>query len=175
MAARKCLICGGSMAGFRSTKAKCCSKDCSVKWQNTKRAEERRAQGLADRQPCQHCGGPISDDRRFDSLYCSLACKKAVLDARWREKSPGYMRQYLYGVTPEQYETLMMTQGNACAICRSTEWKGKGNRPHVDHNHKTGAVRGLLCGPCNTGLGQFGDDPARLLAAVEYLRSAEPI
>lgn len=79
------------------------------------------------------------------------------------------MRQYLYGVTPEQYQALLDAQDDRCAVCRSDAWPGKDNRPHVDHDHATGAVRGLLCGRCNTGLGQFQDDPALLRAAVDYL------
>jgi hypothetical protein len=79
------------------------------------------------------------------------------------------MRQYIYGLTPEQYGAMLAEQGNACAICRSPEWPGKGNRPHVDHDHATGKVRGILCGRCNFGLGQFQDDPDLLRAAITYL------
>lgn len=79
------------------------------------------------------------------------------------------MRQYLYGVTPEQYRAMFDAQGGRCAICRNDAWPGKYNRPHVDHDHATGRFRGLLCGPCNTGLGQFGEDPDRLATAIRYL------
>lgn len=101
--------------------------------------------------------------------YCSFACKRNAASDRRRERSPGYMREYLYGITPEQFTTLLEAQGNRCAICGSAEWPGKDNCPHVDHDHATGKVRGLLCGPCNIGLGQFGDDPERLAAAIRYL------
>lgn len=77
------------------------------------------------------------------------------------------MRQYLYGITPEQYAALLAAQDGLCAICRTDAWPGKG--PHVDHAHDTGRVRGILCGGCNNGLGRFADDPARLRAAAEYL------
>jgi hypothetical protein len=93
------------------------------------------------------------------------------MGARWRERWPNYMRQYLYGVTPDQYEQMMLGQDGRCAICRSEEWPGKGNRPHVDHDHATGKVRGLLCGKCNVGLGNLDDDPARLRAAAAYLEA----
>lgn len=93
------------------------------------------------------------------------------MGARWRAKAPGYMRHYMYGVTEVQYQAMLDEQGHACAICGETDWAGgrHAGSPHVDHDHDTGAVRGLLCGSCNTGLGQFKDDPARLRAAVEYL------
>lgn len=79
------------------------------------------------------------------------------------------MRQYLYGLTSEEYEALLAKQGGVCAICGLDEWPGKHNVPRVDHDHKTGRVRGILCDHCNFGLGKFKDDPARLIAAVRYL------
>lgn len=71
-----------------------------------------------------------------------------------------------YGITEQVYERMKREQKNVCAIC--------GNPPktralHIDHNHKTGAVRGLLCFHCNYALGRFRDNPARLKAAAAYL------
>lgn len=76
--------------------------------------------------------------------------------------------KYLYGITPEQFESLFSAQGRACAICRTPDFGTRA--PHIDHCHETGKVRGILCDPCNRGLGTFGDDPARIDAAAEYLR-----
>jgi hypothetical protein len=65
-----------------------------------------------------------------------------------------------FGITLEEYDALV---SNPCQLCGSTE--------HVvlDHCHTSGAIRGPLCKPCNSGLGIFGDDPARLRAAADYL------
>jgi hypothetical protein len=67
---------------------------------------------------------------------------------------------------------MLERQGNKCALCRQ-DWHGfstsKGDLPHVDHCHRTGKVRGILCGNCNTALGRFGDDPGKLRAAIAYL------
>lgn len=71
-----------------------------------------------------------------------------------------------YNITIDDYRELLQKQGYRCAICR---------KPHhrdalvVDHDHATGAVRGLLCGACNTGLGMFRDDMRALERAVAYL------
>jgi hypothetical protein len=78
------------------------------------------------------------------------------------------MRQYLYGLTPEEYGALLEAQDNRCAICRTDTPNGKGSW-HVDHNHATGQIRGLLCNDCNLGLGKFADDSDRLRAAIAYL------
>lgn len=166
---RRCLNCGKLIAPEVTLKAKCCSRECGVAYQNQKRAEAQRERVLADRQPCRQCGGEIPESRRGGSVYCSTACKRRAKSATWRERSPGYMREYLYGVTPEQYEAALAAQGGRCAICRSDQWPGKGNRPHTDHDHADGRFRGILCGNCNHGLGMFGDDPARLRVAAEYL------
>lgn len=71
-----------------------------------------------------------------------------------------------YGLTLEQYLEMLADQGGACAICGTAM-----ACPYVDHDHETGAVRGLLCLNCNTGLGQFKDSENVLEAAAAYLRS----
>jgi hypothetical protein len=75
-----------------------------------------------------------------------------------------------YGITPEEYDERLAEQGGVCAICRRPPEDPRGYKMHVDHCHQSGDVRGILCGSCNRGLGNFGDDADRLLAAVEYLR-----
>jgi 5-methylcytosine-specific restriction endonuclease McrA len=71
-----------------------------------------------------------------------------------------------FGLTIDGYESLLKAQGGGCAIC--------GRRPakislHVDHDHETNEVRGLLCFRCNGGLGPFKENVERLLRAVDYL------
>jgi hypothetical protein len=143
-----------------------------VAWKNRVKAEAKRSAMLVRRPPCKGCGGKIPDDRWASALFCTPACKKKFHDALWRERSPHYNRQYLYGVTPEEYEAKLAALGGQCAICGSGEWPGKGNRPHTDHDHETGRFRGILCGNCNNALGMFGEDPARLRAAAAYLEAA---
>lgn len=63
---------------------------------------------------------------------------------------------------------MLATQGGRCAICR--ELPGR-KALHVDHDHASGRVRGLLCFRCNAGLGNFRDDPGTLKAALSYLSS----
>ena len=67
------------------------------------------------------------------------------------------------GIEPEVYEQMMLSQGGLCAICRRRPAK------YVDHCHRTLVVRGILCPPCNSALGAFGDDPAVFGRALEYL------
>lgn len=81
-----------------------------------------------------------------------------------------------YGITPEQYDALLSTQGGLCAICGDApDANGKGAyaRLHIDHDHATGLVRGLLCGRCNQGLGYFRDSPDSLASAIKYLKKAK--
>lgn len=73
-----------------------------------------------------------------------------------------------YGITSEEYDAIYKAQGGVCAICRRAS--GKRRRLAVDHDHKTGFVRGLLCRPCNRNvLGHLRDDPAALDRAIGYL------
>jgi len=112
-------------------------------------------------------------------------CKKCDREARhnYRDKNRERFREvsrrkYLkhrYSITPEIYEKILEDQGGCCAICKIDSNKsayGKHVSPRfsVDHCHKTGNVRGLLCNSCNRGLGLLGDDPEVLEQAVLYLR-----
>ena len=72
-----------------------------------------------------------------------------------------------YGISQEVYEEMISAQGGRCLICRR-----KPDRLCVDHDHTSGAVRGLLCQSCNGGMGMFDDDPARMMRAVRYLMEA---
>jgi len=71
-------------------------------------------------------------------------------------------RKKLYGLSPEQWALMVVSQGGCCAICREEK------KLHVDHDHATGRVRGLLCNRCNTGL-RVLEEPKRLQASRDYL------
>lgn len=71
-----------------------------------------------------------------------------------------------YGITDEQYVAMLEAQHGKCAICKGHQVEGR--RMCVDHCHKTGQIRGLLCDYCNRGLGFFRDSPDRLREAARY-------
>lgn len=73
-------------------------------------------------------------------------------------------------MTLEEYNSASDRQSGLCLICNKKE---EGKRLNVDHSHKTGKVRGLLCGPCNRGLGDFKDNTEAMLKAIEYLKINE--
>ncbi len=76
-----------------------------------------------------------------------------------------------YGISQGEYEAMFERQHGECAICGSRHADRRGLRLHVDHDHATGVVRGLLCGSCNFGIGKFRDSDELLAKAIVYLRS----
>lgn len=68
-------------------------------------------------------------------------------------------------MTQEQHDDMLRKQRSRCAICRKKFLK----TPHIDHSHKTGENRGLLCQDCNLGLGRFKDSITSLRNAINYL------
>ena len=77
-----------------------------------------------------------------------------------------------YGISWDEREEIFEQQGRACAICQTTLQSRAGHEGAVvDHDHETGAIRGLLCSKCNRGLGCFKDDSILLRAAIEYLEN----
>lgn len=123
---------------------------------------------------------PDSNRQRFCTKECRLmewaerpdAKQKARLYAQThRVRHPTAARQaqlkHSYGTDLDSYNAKFVAQDGRCAICGERSEKTL----HQDHNHATGAVRDLLCQRCNHGVGNFGDDPNRMLAAAAYVLS----
>jgi hypothetical protein len=103
--------------------------------------------------------------------------KVRASNAAWGAANPGYYvaaaYRRRYGLTPNDYDRLLAEQGHRCAICGAPVAPGK--RLHVDHDHETSKVRGLLCHHCNTSLGGFRDSPAYLANAINYLERNQSV
>lgn len=102
--------------------------------------------------------------------YITNKAKANKRAKEWRVTNPGKMREYSlkwhYGMTVEDYESMLKNQDNVCAICHTLPSK---KHLVVDHAHDTNIVRGLLCSNCNTGLGLFKDSIDNLSSAIMYL------
>lgn len=121
---------------------------------------------LSDK-PCKDCEPGSKRPARYPGPRCYSHHRKVVQD---RSKAVhGRYIEETYGITEEQYDSIYESQGGVCAICRRARGTGY-RRLAVDHDHRTGEVRGLLCKPCNRDvLGHLRDDREALLRAVEYL------
>lgn len=75
----------------------------------------------------------------------------------------------MYKMTLDQYYLLIDGQYYQCPICNESLMPFTRNT-HIDHDHETGRVRGILCGKCNIGLGHFKDNPEFLQNAIEYIK-----
>lgn len=147
-----------------------CSKRCERRARELRELE--RCKDLTSK-VCRKCGDekPINEYRHPWMPHCQT-CMKLRRQDQYRKKGG---REYMYGqhlanrygMTLEEYRGRVAAQGGCCAICGDRP-EGK-QRLHVDHSHKTGAVRDLLCRACNHALGNAQDDPARLRAMIAYL------
>ena len=122
--------------------------------------------------------GPEEAARR-EKAYREKRNANAALRERYAARQRDYAVVSLYGMTAVELLSLLDAQEGRCAVCSRTPDPDADRLAmrvlHVDHDHETGKVRGMLCANCNMGLGQFGDDLARLRAAVAYLeRATEP-
>jgi hypothetical protein len=142
--------------------------------------DHRHARGRKPNRLYDACQGPGCtidlEGRRAHAKFCSVQCSAK----HWRAAHPGHQRAYwikcMYGITQEQFDEILETQGGVCAICKQVPEEIDGNgwsQWNVDHNHVTGVVRGILCAPCNSGIGLLGDTYERVAAAATYLLRAE--
>ena len=121
------------------------------------------------------CGGKCK--RRLPAKAFSRSTRRPDgLDFYCRECKADYQAEWTlmrnFGLTKATYDRMLADQGGGCAICGKEFGMiraGKRLRLAVDHDHLTGAVRGILCADCNRGIGMFKDDPRLLQAAVDYI------
>lgn len=109
---------------------------------------------------------------RIDERLAREAASRKRLKQKDPEKVQAQTRRAnlrRFGITPDAYDTMLAAQGGNCRICGNKNSDHRGRRLHVDHDHSTGAVRGLLCSKCNTGLGLFNNDVVLLIAAAQYV------
>lgn len=146
--------------------------------------------------PCQKCGGTLRYLKRKRCVSC-----RANYETKYRVSPKGIKRKMAYdakpaviarriaysaqpetkarlikwhllrtyGMTVEEYNRMFFLQKGSCPICNTKLLQGR--TTHVDHDHKTGKIRGLLCEPCNQALGLFRDDPQRCRNAAKYLET----
>jgi hypothetical protein len=76
-----------------------------------------------------------------------------------------------YNLSPEALTLMLQEQNNRCAICKVSF--DEGFKVNIDHSHKTGKVRGLLCKHCNTALGSLKENVGVLMSAINYLKKYE--
>jgi hypothetical protein len=89
-------------------------------------------------------------------------------DIKQRELSNNSGRRLgkLYGISLDEYDRMLEKQNGVCAVCSKPP---NGRRLHVDHDHKTGEIRGLLCSGCNVALGAVNDNTSVLQKLISYI------
>lgn len=142
-----------------------------------------RAAGMKDghRNECKLCFKQLAK-ARYDSATAVQRMKE------WRERNPerhkAYQAEYrrrpdrkramrdlyyrrTFGISADEFDAMLEAQGGVCAICRQRPEREASL--HVDHCHRTGRIRGILCVNCNQGIGKLGEDPELFRRAAEYL------
>lgn len=126
------------------------------KYERNREYARRGMQKYLERGGCIACGSVREDENVQHCNKCRDRRRSATL-------------RRLYKVTLEEYEELAALQNWVCWICKGKVTSKKGNLL-VDHSHKTGKTRGLLCTKCNAGIGGLCDSIEMLERAIEYLR-----
>ena len=147
----------------------------------TLRAVERRAATEKQCRVCQKVKG-VEDFSWHDThagvrrTICKV-CDTARAD-RWSKDNPSkraivYRRRHLkrtFGLREEDYEEMLKAQSGGCAICARSNSGARNHRLFVDHDHRTGQIRGLLCFKCNAAIGGLDDSVSRAEKLIVYLK-----
>lgn len=138
-------------------------KDCRRSYGTPSRKEARKNQEVRTRDYETH-------KRYYQRNRTALIAKMPTRDPIYNKNS---FLKSTYGITLAEYDKMLDDQKGVCAICGNHEKRksryGGICRLHVDHDHKTGKVRGLLCQQCNNGIGHFKENVVTMSMAINYL------
>jgi hypothetical protein len=169
---RKCTKCGEEKSlsefskhvkgkyGLRPTCKQCDAAYSSAVWKDPQARAKKEAYAKAYRES--PSGSAVR--KAHQKAYSARPDVKERTRAHWFRTE--------YGITLEQYNQMYFDQGGNCAVCGAHyEIRGtnKLDTLHVDHNHETGKVRGLLCHNCNSGIGYFKEDKNLIQRILDYL------
>ena len=121
-------------------------KDCHIEYRKELHATDSEARNRANER---------SKRYRIDN---PVTYKLSITNSTLKNK---------YGITLDDYNRILKEQNNSCIVCGATPDK---QRLHVDHNHITGEVRGLLCQACNVSIGKMKESPELLERLASYIR-----
>ena len=134
------------MSDGYTCRCKLCRNEASYKWNRANKEKVKEAN--------------LKNREKRKEFYDS---EKGIISSR-----SAHLKR-MYKITLEDYEKLSEEQNHVCFICGKGEMNNKNKVLCVDHNHETGKVRGLLCGRCNSALGQLDENINNLLRMVEYI------
>ena len=152
----------GQKIGFQHTE--------ETKAQISATMKGRRPAGFSMLRSCPTCGIEMNaPNLGRHAPVCQVKAESGLFPEKTVRQVKGIRRKLVpYGLTPQTYASLWAKQGGVCNICGGDNTR---RALAVDHCHKTGAVRGLLCDDCNRLLGCAKDRIATLLRAAQYLES----
>lgn len=108
-------------------------------------------------------------EKKLSSQRIKLRTDPAYRASHMRSQRKWHLKTN-YGMTIEDFDSMLASQNGGCAICGTKPIEGiPKTRMVIDHCHKTKAIRGILCDLCNTALGKFKDDVGLLNKAIDYL------
>lgn len=155
------------MSGGNRCQWEGCGAPCRVKWCADHRQEAAKRLHQAAHQ--RRRADPQLAERMREQSRSYMRKKRSQWTAADRRAAHIGRRFSKYGITSSWLDATLEEQGGRCAICRADS-PGSQRDWHIDHDHVTNVLRGVLCHHCNVGLGHFKDDPDLLHAAIKYLR-----
>lgn len=161
----KCLKCGSAGKTRTSTRYPvCCGAVCAPEFVKCATCTATRLASEFS------VSGKGRGKRSYLNSRCNPCRRRLEIGGhRTREQYRRAHLKWAYGISLEEYNEKLARQSGVCAICNNVD--AGGFDLHVDHSRAKKTIRGLLCGTCNKGLGQFKDDAILLTLAAAYLES----
>lgn len=139
---------------------------------------EANKAAIAERRKARYWSDPEAAREKCRKQRESRGPARLEVERKYRERNRERLREMSRdrerGLEPGQYERMLQEQGGVCAICGGGPESSAWGKLAVDHCHKTGVIRALLCQPCNTTLGRLEKDVDRAEAIIRFWMKHDP-